>query len=108
MHTFQKKSNRFKYRLASTMGIVSNPDPEFCSMMSEVNSAERRLCKFIYNVQVYKMRITFMTKKFVKVAAIDTKKLPGQAIEALRWEFNAYLKMLSVFLQNYQKEMENE
>jgi hypothetical protein len=73
MHSFQKKSNRLRYRIASSIGLVNKPDPEFCSMINEVTSAERRLCKFIYNVQIYKMRVTFMAKKFIKVTTIDTK-----------------------------------
>ncbi|KAI6175491.1 hypothetical protein M3Y97_00694900 [Aphelenchoides bicaudatus] len=108
VHSIQKKTNRFRYRFATSVGLIHRNDPDFCLLMSEVTSAERRLCKFIYNVQVYKMRITFMTKKYIKVATIHTKKLPGQAVEALRWEFNAYLKMLSVFLQNHQQLIENE
>lgn len=73
LHSIQKKSNRLKYRLVASIGFANKPDPEFTSMLSELNSAERRLCKFMYNVQIYKMRVTFMTNKFMKICSVSTK-----------------------------------
>lgn len=49
-----------------------------------------------------------MTKKYIGFTNVDTKKLRSQAEEPFRWEFNAYLKLLEVFLQNYVKQIQNE
>lgn len=46
-------------------------------MVTELDMAERRLCKFLYHVQVYKSRLTFMVKKYVGAHTIDSKCKPA-------------------------------
>ncbi|KAI6206918.1 hypothetical protein M3Y94_00969700 [Aphelenchoides besseyi] len=108
MHSFQKKSNRLKYRIAASMGLTNNPDPEFTAMVQELDSAERRLCKFLYNVQVYKTRVSFMVKKYVNTHIVDSKKVQTSSNEPLKYEFNSYLKRLEPMLKDFRSSLHHE
>ncbi|CAD5226158.1 unnamed protein product [Bursaphelenchus xylophilus] len=107
LHTFVKKSNRFKYRIASSMGLTSKPDPEFSVMVSELDSAERRLCKFLYHVQVYRARLTFMIKKYIGRNTVEKNKAFSYMEDGLRKEFNSYLKRVGTLLKEHMRAIQN-
>ncbi|VDK42419.1 unnamed protein product [Anisakis simplex] len=66
MHTVKKKSNRFKYRLTSQIGLIQmQRDVTFDAVVRNLEISERRVCKFVHAVQVYKHTITTQTKKYV-------------------------------------------
>lgn len=63
MHSLIKKSNRLKYRLGSTIGLNTIRDMEFDYLISSLDTAERRICKFLYCAQVYKKYVELAFKK---------------------------------------------
>ncbi|CAD5218741.1 unnamed protein product [Bursaphelenchus okinawaensis] len=107
LHTVVKKSNRLKYRIASTMGLTNKPDPEFSVMVSELDSAERRLCKFLYHVQVYRARLTFMVKKYIGRNTVEKNKTFSYMEENLRKEFNQFLRRIGILLKEHMRAIQN-
>ncbi|KAI1726454.1 SH3 domain-containing protein [Ditylenchus destructor] len=63
MHSLAKKSNRLKYRISSSIGLTTIKDTEFEYLISLLDSAERRLCKFLYCAQLYKKNVELAFKK---------------------------------------------
>ncbi|KAI6221439.1 Dynamin-binding protein [Aphelenchoides fujianensis] len=107
MHSFTKKSNRLKFRIAASMGMTAKPEPEFTAMVQELDQAERRLCKLLYDLQVYKTRISFMVEKYVATHTADGRRIPNKD-EPFRFEFNCYLKRLEPLAKDYRRQLHTE
>ncbi len=63
MHSLVKKSNRLKYRITSNLGMGTVKDCEFDYLISLLDGAERRLCKFLYCAQIYKRNLELAFKR---------------------------------------------
>lgn len=63
VHSLVKKSNRLKYRITSNLGMGTVKDCEFDYLISLLDAAERRLCKFLYCAQIYKKSLELAFKR---------------------------------------------
>ncbi|VDM43112.1 unnamed protein product [Toxocara canis] len=74
IHTVKKKSNRFKYRLTSQIGLVRmHRDAAFDSIAHSLEISERRVCKFLHALQGYKHLISSQTRRYVDTFTANDK-----------------------------------
>ncbi|VDD93897.1 unnamed protein product [Enterobius vermicularis] len=93
IHTVKKKSNRFKYRLTSQFGLIHmDKDPAFDTMTANLDRCERRICKLLHAVQVYKQLIVTQSKKYVEMYTSHEKLSNNN--NGLNAEIRGYCKVL--------------
>ncbi|CAJ0565339.1 unnamed protein product, partial [Mesorhabditis spiculigera] len=82
VHSVVKKSNRFKYRMGSAIGILHlTRDPDFEQMVSELDQCERRLVRFNYQLVIYQKKLQHDMKRQIEVLIVapNASRMPEKA-----------------------------
>ncbi|CAI4227433.1 unnamed protein product [Auanema sp. JU1783] len=75
VHSIKKKSNRFTYRMGSSLGVVKLArDVDFDSLVSQLDACERSLVRFNYMLVIYKKKMFFETKQLIQKRLIEMRK----------------------------------
>ncbi|VDO65691.1 unnamed protein product [Heligmosomoides polygyrus] len=80
VHSIKKKTNRFTYRMGSSLGVVKvTRDADFDRLVCELDQAERRLVRFNYMLVIYRKKMFYETRQvrdeIVKALRAIPKKL---------------------------------
>ncbi|CAJ0928655.1 unnamed protein product, partial [Mesorhabditis belari] len=82
VHSVVKKSNRFKYRMGSAIGILHlTKDTEFEQMVYELDQCERRLVRFNYQLVIYQKKLQHDMKRQIEVLIVapNASRMPEKA-----------------------------
>ncbi|PIC32246.1 hypothetical protein B9Z55_012648 [Caenorhabditis nigoni] len=80
-HSLKKKSNRFTYRMGSSLGVVKLlRDTDFDRLVCELDSAERRLVRFNYMLVIYRKKMFHETRVLMHKKLVEPINpiLPGK------------------------------
>ncbi|CAI2352401.1 unnamed protein product [Caenorhabditis sp. 36 PRJEB53466] len=95
-HSLKKKSNRFTYRMGSSLGVVKLlRDSDFDKLVCELDSAERRLVRFNYMLVIYRKKMFHETRVLMHKKLIEPKKkhLSNSEIDLQLQPFNHAIKL---------------
>ncbi|CAD6195626.1 unnamed protein product [Caenorhabditis auriculariae] len=83
IHSLVKKSNRFTYRMGSSLGVVKlTRDSEFDRLVCELDTAERRLVRFNYMLVIYRKKMFHETRVILYKRIIEPRKKQVSASDA--------------------------
>uniref|UniRef100_A0A0N5AUV9 SH3 domain-containing protein n=1 Tax=Syphacia muris TaxID=451379 RepID=A0A0N5AUV9_9BILA len=93
MHSVKKKSNRLKYRLSAHIGLVRvEKDPVFDHLAEDLDRCERRICKLLHAIQIYRQTIVLQSKKYVDTYTSNEKLSTNS--DVINAEVRSYCKHL--------------
>ncbi|KAE9412788.1 hypothetical protein Angca_002915 [Angiostrongylus cantonensis] len=101
MHSIKKKTNRFTYRMGSSLGVVKlTRDADFDRLVYELDQAERRLVRFNYMLVIYRKKMFYETRQLIQKRLIEPRKreIPGVSADAQTFPFHDMIKDLAVDL----------
>ncbi|CBK19494.1 SH3 domain-containing protein [Caenorhabditis elegans] len=94
-HSLKKKSNRFTYRMGSSLGVVKLlRDTDFDRLVCELDSAERRLVRFNYMMVIYRKKMFHETRVLMHKKVVEPRKkhLSSSEIDLQLQPFNHAIK----------------
>ncbi|CAB3409659.1 unnamed protein product [Caenorhabditis bovis] len=97
-HSLKKKSNRFTYRMGSSLGVVKlQRDPQFDRLVCELDSAERRLVRFNYMLVIYRKKIYHETRVLLQKKIIEPRKkqVSSSDVDHQMYLFNEAVRVFS-------------
>ncbi|PAV92251.1 hypothetical protein WR25_09018 [Diploscapter pachys] len=75
LHTLFKKTNRFKYRMGSSLGVVKlTRDPVFDNLVDELDEIEKRLVRFNYMLVIYRKKMFHETRIHLHKKVVEPRK----------------------------------
>ncbi|CAL2039264.1 unnamed protein product [Caenorhabditis brenneri] len=95
-HSLKKKSNRFTYRMGSSLGVVKLlRDTDFDRLVCELDSAERRLVRFNYMLVIYRKKMFHETRVLMHKKLVEPRKkqLSNGDIDHQLQPFNHAIKL---------------
>ncbi|ULT93631.1 hypothetical protein L3Y34_003255 [Caenorhabditis briggsae] len=95
-HSLKKKSNRFTYRMGSSLGVVKLlRDTDFDRLVCELDSAERRLVRFNYMLVIYRKKMFHETRVLMHKKLVEPRKkaLSNGEIDQQLQPFNHAVKI---------------
>ncbi|KHJ91585.1 variant SH3 domain protein [Oesophagostomum dentatum] len=103
VHSIKKKTNRFTYRMGSSLGVVKvTRDADFDRLVCELDQAERRLVRFNYMLVIYRKKMFYETRQLIQKRLIDPRKreIPGVSADAQTFPFHEMIKDLAIDLNS--------
>ncbi|KAK5985617.1 DH domain-containing protein [Trichostrongylus colubriformis] len=103
VHSIKKKTNRFTYRMGSSLGVVKvTRDADFDRLVCELDQAERRLVRFNYMLVIYRKKMFYETRQLIQKRLIEPRKreVPGVSADAQTFPFHDMIKDLAVDLNS--------
>uniref|UniRef100_A0A0K0DJB4 SH3 domain-containing protein n=1 Tax=Angiostrongylus cantonensis TaxID=6313 RepID=A0A0K0DJB4_ANGCA len=99
MHSIKKKTNRFTYRMGSSLGVVKlTRDADFDRLVYELDQAERRLVRFNYMLVIYRKKMFYETRQLIQKRLIEPSKTLSMNADAQTFPFHDMIKDLAVDL----------
>uniref|UniRef100_A0A158PGB3 SH3 domain-containing protein n=1 Tax=Angiostrongylus costaricensis TaxID=334426 RepID=A0A158PGB3_ANGCS len=99
MHSIKKKTNRFTYRMGSSLGVVKlTRDADFDRLVCELDQAERRLVRFNYMLVIYRKKMFYETRQLIQKRLIEPSKTLSMNADAQTFPFHDMIKDLAVDL----------
>ncbi|KAK6746637.1 hypothetical protein RB195_000110 [Necator americanus] len=103
VHSIKKKTNRFTYRMGSSLGVVKvTRDADFDRLVCELDQAERRLVRFNYMLVIYRKKMFYETRQLIQKRLIEPRKreIPGVSADAQTFPFHEMIKDLAIDLNS--------
>lgn len=103
VHSIKKKTNRFTYRMGSSLGVVKvTRDADFDRLVCELDQAERRLVRFNYMLVIYRKKMFYETRQLIQKRLIEPRKreVPGVSADAQTFPFHDMIKDLAIDLNS--------
>ncbi|WKY06919.1 hypothetical protein Q1695_006811 [Nippostrongylus brasiliensis] len=103
VHSIKKKTNRFTYRMGSSLGVVKvTRDADFDRLVCELDQAERRLVRFNYMLVIYRKKMFYETRQLIQKRLIEPRKreVPGVSADAQTFPFHDMIKDLALDLNS--------
>ncbi|KJH43771.1 SH3 domain protein [Dictyocaulus viviparus] len=101
VHSIKKKTNRFTYRMGSSLGVVRvTRDADFDKLVCELDQAERRLVRFNYMLVIYRKKMFYETRQLIQKRLIEPRKreISGVSADAQTFPFHDMVKDLALDL----------
>ncbi|KAL6738145.1 hypothetical protein Aduo_011724 [Ancylostoma duodenale] len=103
VHSIKKKTNRFTYRMGSSLGVVKvTRDADFDRLVCELDQAERRLVRFNYMLVIYRKKMFYETRQLIQKRLIEPRRreIPGVSADAQTFPFHEMIKDLAIDLNS--------
>ncbi|EPB67070.1 SH3 domain protein [Ancylostoma ceylanicum] len=103
VHSIKKKTNRFTYRMGSSLGVVKvTRDADFDRLVCELDQAERRLVRFNYMLVIYRKKMFYETRQLIQKRLIEPRRreVPGVSADAQTFPFHEMIKDLAIDLNS--------